>query len=137
MKGKHLSELHIPLQVADAIRALRPELRKKLSLRDIDEMTRPFRERIAELERQLRDSCAESRGLRDAEGIGAGGAVCPLADEYEARIAELEARLADTQQRNGRNIEKLERAENRIAELEEQLYELRWIEHAILSQTKE
>lgn len=45
-----MSELHIPTQVAEAMRALRPELRKKLSLRDIDEMTRPFRTRIAELE---------------------------------------------------------------------------------------
>lgn len=50
-----MSELHIPPEVADAIRALRPELRKKLSLRDIDDMTRPFRNRIRELEDELED----------------------------------------------------------------------------------
>ena len=48
-----MSELHIPPEVADAIRALRPELRRKLSLRDIDDMTRPFRQRIAALEEDL------------------------------------------------------------------------------------
>jgi len=48
------SELHIPTEVADAMRALRPELRKKLSLRDIDDMTRPFRKRIEELKDAIR-----------------------------------------------------------------------------------
>jgi len=52
-----MSELHIPPEVADAMRALRPELRRKLSLRDIDDMTRPFRERIAELERAINSLC--------------------------------------------------------------------------------
>ena len=50
LMGESTSELHIPPEVADAMRALRPELRAKLSLRDIDDMTRPFRKRIAELE---------------------------------------------------------------------------------------
>ena len=49
---KHDSELHIPDAVADAMRALRPETRAKVSLRDIDDMTRPLRKRIAELEKE-------------------------------------------------------------------------------------
>jgi len=51
-----MSELHIPPEVADAMRALRPELRKKLSLYDIDCMTKPFRSRIRELEEALASS---------------------------------------------------------------------------------
>ena len=66
------SELHVPPQVADAMRALRPELRKKLSLRDIDDMTRPFRERIAELEGALRE-IAEEEGAFISDPIGEAG----------------------------------------------------------------
>ena len=63
---KHDSELHIPNAVADAMRALRPETRAKLSLRDIDDMTRPLRTRIAELEDE-RDIFRRTLGKRDAE----------------------------------------------------------------------
>ena len=54
----HTSELHVPLDIADAIRALRPELRAKLSLRDVDDITRPFRKHIRELEAQAEQDVA-------------------------------------------------------------------------------
>lgn len=45
--------LIIPKDVEEAVRALTPEQRRKLSWRDIDDITRPFRERIEELERRI------------------------------------------------------------------------------------
>ena len=76
-----MSELHIPPEVADAMRALRPELRKKLSLRDIDDMTRPFRKRIAELEATL--AAAKLQGCREGRAF----AQRECADQLRAALA--------------------------------------------------
>lgn len=100
-KTKHYSQEWAELAQRQEQRIAELEKQRATTQEQLDRFMSAHAEalvRIAELEQQLHDSCAESRALRDAEGFGAGGAVCPLADQYEQRIAELEARLTTARQ---------------------------------------
>ena len=115
LMGESTSELHIPPEVADAMRALRPELRAKLSLRDIDDMTRPFRKRIAELELRVKEVECEKRET----ALAAGDNLL----EMKQRIAELEderQQWLEWNERKGPGLEAYREQGQRIAELEDE-----------------